>query len=419
MKKEVAWVDKNQVDGLIRLLKQSLKKENERVIFVGFAYELFINLLLNNISIKTECHKNEIFQLFISAIKECYLKDELKNQNNLLSCFVRYVKNNYKKEGDYYRVVTQVSLANDFNNDFAKFYLSGFSVCIYKELPKILLRSRQSALKHTDLDGDSDEVVYIVISGKANSPEDCRQKTMKVINAIRGLWRFRIKENLDIFKMLDKYDNIAETKYYTGQIQTIHNKSGAVIADGLRWDEFYYFRKPTLHRDVTSMQEIFNRDKNRLIKLPYSEEMLRYYGLYAQALDVLDKENKFIKLWQLSEIILDTDDSDKLITMLSFNYKNRSDEKIMLKSLRNVRNRLVHGDYSPVNIDLSCFHLHKYINNLFRFALFNPFKAHSFKEIRTILMSTTEEACIDEKLSVLTQEKLRLRKVKKYISDVE
>lgn len=419
MKKEVAWVDKSQVEGLIKLLKEYLKKENGRVVYVGIAYELFMNALLNNISIKIDYHKSEAFSLFRLAVQACFLKDNLNNPSNLLSSFAKNIKNNYRKQSEYYRVVTQMSLVNDFNTNFTNFRLLGFSVCIYKKLPITLSRSRQQEFEKEGVAGDSDEVTFIVVSGKANSPEDCMQKSMKIINAVRGLWRIRTKESLNVLAMEDKYKNIAETKYYLGEFHTIHNKNGSIIKNGLWWDNSYYSREPTKHRNVKLLQQGFYRDKNKLIKLPYLEEMLRFLDLYSQALDVLDKENKFLKLWQLIEIVLDTDDSDKLISMLSFNFQSRTVEKVILKSLRIVRNRLVHGDYSPINIDLSCYYLNKYINNLFKFALQNNFQANSFKEIRTILMTTNEKESIEEKLILLEEEKTRLRKIKKYISDVE
>lgn len=184
-----------------------------------------------------------------------------------------------------------------------------------------------------------------------------------------------------------------------GPLCTIHKPDGSLVRD-LFWHEsqgidlFWVY-----HRDE-NWPKIQGRVKSlraRIQHIPYSQDLERAFVRYARALDNLDPEIAFHRLWSVLEYLTGGESNyEDLIRRAAFLAKNRDRgfTRMTLQHLRDVRNGIVHEDSSRSNIMTYLYQLKGLTEALFRFHVFSGKRFTARAEAVAFLDTPTDPALL-------------------------
>jgi len=105
---------------------------------------------------------------------------------------------------------------------------------------------------------------------------------------------------------------------------------------------------------------------------------------YAQALDIRDLENSYLRLWDLLEYLTNTNENEShkdTVKRTSFFFQEREYAQQVLNHLRDHRNRSVHTGGSNQNIETLLYQLKIFVEVVFEFQIANRFNFSSRKEL--------------------------------------
>src|SRR5258708_6875371 len=106
-----------------------------------------------------------------------------------------------------------------------------------------------------------------------------------------------------------------------------------------------------------------------LRKHPYAADMQQAFVRYARALDSVDFDSSFLKLWSLLETLTNTigDNYDVTIRRVLFLVTDRDLSGLILEHLRNYRNATVHHDRSRLAAERYIYQLKRFVEVLLHF----------------------------------------------------
>lgn len=107
----------------------------------------------------------------------------------------------------------------------------------------------------------------------------------------------------------------------------------------------------------------------RLRHHPYPEILRNGLVRYVRSLDLIDEESCFRKLWSLVEYLTGTGHGsyDMTIQRIQFLLKEYGWERQVLENIRLQRNRSVHEDDSPEEVETLIWQMKHYVERLLRF----------------------------------------------------
>ena len=158
-----------------------------------------------------------------------------------------------------------------------------------------------------------------------------------------------------------------------GPIHTVHETSGRLATEAF-WHEPVHqcsSHLAKLDRKWESLRDIIKGIRTRLRRIPYADELRPAFLRYARALDPLDYEVAFTKLWGVLEYLTHTVGGrySETISRSVFLFQNREFNRIVLEHLRDARNRVVHHDEKSEQEEVLLFQLKRYVEAVFFFHL--------------------------------------------------
>jgi len=179
-------------------------------------------------------------------------------------------------------------------------------------------------------------------------------------------------------------------KIILGPIQTLHLPSSALATENWWYDPQY--SKPiqplNIMKDLRPinkfMAELKKYTKNNKLK-HFAEEALCEYS---EALDYIDWDKSFIKLWSILEYLTDTKHNDRYsetINRASFLFTDREYAKLVLIHLKDYRNQSIHARRSRNDGEALIYQLKKYVERLIFFYIVNKYKLKDRNEVAQFL----------------------------------
>lgn len=237
---------------------------------------------------------------------------------------------------------------------------------------------RESIAEDAEIRGhrvDSRDYTYVTARVKSRSPSEAFDKAIGAIDFMRGLWNFSLNR-LTLSRRAWPTRPINSIRL--GQVHTLHHLKGKLVGEG-------YWHESDFHESAWDGKNHWThllRDERGIRRLvstaSYGSELMSAFRRYARALDGLDFETRYLRLWSLLEFLTDADGSnERAIRRCLFLYEDRDVERQVLEHLREQRNLSVHGAGGASDFEPLLFQLKRYVEGLLQFhsASANRFKS--------------------------------------------
>jgi hypothetical protein len=255
-----------------------------------------------------------------------------------------------KRPAQEYVLATSLGIRNYRGRKSAR--LNGVRISFYPVLPKKFDRSSFKETIEEYVPPSPDHILQVVARVSARTPAAAFERTRTNIDLLRAIWCFMVQSRS--FTLFHIGPPKPVNAILPGPLHTLHWTDGSPAFD-LVW----YEPEGLMDRHVYSGTEWPQIDKRtsqvlaRLRAVPYRRDLERALIGYVRSLDPRDAGNSFGNLWSVVELVTESvGNYDQLVRRACFLYSDadRPFMRLVLEHLRDVRNRLVHGQEVRSNI---------------------------------------------------------------------
>jgi len=402
----IKWLDNKRPENLIKAIKGKLRVTETGVAQASY-FDVLLDALFGNIVHKYDLNEKLIFEKFEAVVKVCFKKNKLTTPDDILTLLDEYCCQ-CKRIKHKYTLLTSISIHKD--SKFNRLCINDCVLSFYSKPPKKYKNKLDAELKKRNIALDEREnYLYVTISVEASDKKSAVDIAFNALDILRSIWQFQFNKSVNILAQDDEIKYWSNSLVITGKYHSLHESTnGGIIEGGLY--ETNNLGSMDCHK-INNL-EIFNKNSQLYLKYykkcSYQDYLKDALTSYISATDTIEFDSRFMKLWSTLEILTKSDNSKEIIKRAIFLYETNI-EKSILENLRRARNKHAHAGLLPKNIELKCYQLSCYIEDLLKFMLFNPFKEKSVTKIVDFLSSPKDVVTIDEQIR-------RLKLAKKFVS---
>ncbi|WP_254512801.1 hypothetical protein [Anatilimnocola floriformis] len=205
--------------------------------------------------------------------------------------------------------------------------------------------SLDNYLRHTKSDFAGGYHV-VTVATKGRSKTEAIDTSLTALHVLRGVWTlFATHGSWRIPLMSSPSTQKPVGVIHSGQFHTLHNADGS-SATHMYWFEVATGENTKIFHPKDDWKALEKKRRWALKKLathPFKTEMESLLVRYVSALDHVDYDVAFLKLWSLLETITGTDQYDQTIKRATWFFGHRRYYRQVLESLRVRRNQYVHA----------------------------------------------------------------------------
>jgi hypothetical protein len=256
----------------------------------------------------------------------------------------------------------------------------------------------------------ADRLAVVRTRVRARTEAAAVDRALECADFLRGIWNFWINYHMTMSYgvPLGPINNLT-----WGPVHTLHNVHGALVSQTV-WSEPKHQQSDRLYKlklSAAAVRDTERRVRQRLTRLQYGNELRALFVRYCRALDLVDHETAFNKLWSVFEHLAGAiGEYDKLIrrTIFLYNGEERDLVRLILEHLRDVRNGLVHSDRRPHSLYTYLYQLKWFVETLFFFHLDEGHKFSSLSAAGEFLSLSPDERFLRKRIAEL-QKAVRLQ----------
>lgn len=268
----------------------------------------------------------------------------------------------------------------------------------FKHAPRrFQLRPRRSAIGWpTSLIPDGYTAVTVTVSGRG--PHQAFEKAIDTLDQLRGIWNYALNRGVKSRIFSDANEPI--NRITLGPYGTIHDASGALALQTFWRVPVYQTTEPAVLQ--TSWLKVTRETvqiKRRLLRHPYATQLQHAFVRYVRALDSLDFDAAYLKLWSVLEFLTHTPAHyDDTIRRTLFLFQETEVHKAILEHLRHFRNAMVHEGASTAEREAYVPQLKRYVETLLDYHLRSRGKFDSLSKAGEFLSLPTDKTLLRERL---------------------
>lgn len=202
----------------------------------------------------------------------------------------------------------------------------------------------------------------------ARSKFEAFERGMETLDFLRGLWNMTLSPETPSFLRIGRALPINPVQL--GPCHTVHLSDGTPAGD-VFWYPAVYEHRPSgeASRVWRKVRADTRRARRRLATVSYRRDLKEAVVRYARALDGVDFDGCFVKLWGVLELLSDTVGKtyDQTVRRTLFILKDGELDRVVLEHLRSYRNATIHQGASREQSELLTYQLKRYVEAFFRF----------------------------------------------------
>lgn len=403
------WLKKSTPTELINIIRNNFDITSEGRVSYKIESTFYFDALFSLVIHSHDIDNETLYKYFETSLQSCFKKDKISKPDDILIEFDRTANIN-KRTSNNYTLITSINIKNIYSIPQRKIH--NCTIAFHNTLPKKYQSSRSKQLaRHIEYDfKEQENFTFITVKTKAINEAHAFKNAMQATDIFRAILQIGFKKNIQLLSTHkeDEYPTKSIIQY--GQVHTLHSDSGKSAHNEIWYEPKYQSRNAlTLKAPERTITEL-TKKLDKFKKSPYQEHVISAMTSYADAIDSVDIELRFMKLWSTLEKLTMTDDSTKLIKRTAFFYQERALHEKLLESLRCSRNTHIHGGNKPINLELKNYQLCSIIEHLINFTLANPFKLSNRQQIENLISFPTESKTLKAQISTL-------KMVQKFIGD--
>jgi len=211
----------------------------------------------------------------------------------------------------------------------------------------------------------------IIVSVRARSVHQATDQALFAADVVRGALNFFVNA-----KRLAPLSRAGLMKPINpirlGRVHTLHRPRGG-LAHADYWFERFFYPSPTFGTRK-AFEDLRRRElelRRRLAFVPYGDELRDGLVRYVRALDGIDHESTFLKLWSVLEYLTGIQNAryDDIVRRVSFLFGDGDWYRTILENLRDQRNRNVHAGTQSEEVEYLMFRAKFFVERVLLFHL--------------------------------------------------
>lgn len=257
--------------------------------------------------------------------------------------------------------------------------VDGTSIVLSSLLPRSHSRARITLSQKLTSGLHAAPSSYCRVSVDARTPSEAHFLASRALDLMRATWNLGV--NLGTGLSISFNHVRAVNRVRVGPVATLHRPGGALAHEVWWYDPFWHAESPYDVAEIWDSLVKYQRWALGRVRryskvMPFRDWLVSY----SRALDERDHRSSFVALWSVFETLTGGLDSklDKNAKRASMILKAQGAcerRRQVLVHLQRLRNRLVHGDPVPPDIQVQLWQLRSVVDNLLHWLLSN---AHSF-----------------------------------------
>lgn len=334
--------------------------------------------------------KYEYNSIVRKGIKK-FIKKTVRNGETLRRA-IKAAENEFRSK-PYNKYILISTLSFKYFNSLKSLRFNGTTVKFYKTLPsKYRLENIKTLVSSYFSEPYPSDYTIVECHVASRSVFEAIDKSFKTIDFIRGLWNISINfRNLNrIFSGKLKPINSIRL----GPVHTLHHPNGKLVLDNFWYEIDCYVESAdtSLMKQWANINRAFIFLRKNINKVKFKDEIREIFIRYVRALDSMDFESSYLKLWSLLEFLTNTQrmNYDKTITRTLFFYKDDIHNKEILEHLRLLRNKMIHIGESRSEMDPVIFQLKRFVEGIIIFLVNSKDYFNDMEEVGYFLDLSTD-----------------------------
>ncbi len=249
----------------------------------------------------------------------------------------------------------------------------------------------------------------ILVNVRGRSEHEAYKSAINSIDLVRGIWNLFWNYQQGIRHSFERPRPV--NRIVLEPIQTLHYPSGKLAVQSVWYDSGYVAPLALFSRSEDEMARMFAFEKDvkrRLHGRSRSESLVEsakeFLIHYCRSLDEWNLQSTFLKLWALLEMMTGTspkEGSETTIRRAVSLFRNPQLHKAILAHLRDQRNRIVHQNESPDELEDAVYRLKKYVEVLLHLYLMNPLGFENLGKYLEFLSLPTDPSLLRGRIAML------------------
>ena len=254
-------------------------------------------------------------------------------------------------------------------------HFNGVSMIFSRSLPKRFKREQyEKDFLRNGHDSSPPNYQSVRLRVQARSKSEAIDKAIDALDFLRGCWNYGINRRIGYQFQMSVQTPVNQIRL--GQVHTLHLQSGDAADESYLYEPSFVLNKnPESMIGVTWLNAKKDEQQIRplLRKSSYAADFVTAITRYCRALDLIDYESAYIRLWSLLEFLTGTVDgkTHELINRCLFVFANedRDVHRQILYHLREKRHGFVHSGKQTVTAYALVWQLKRYVERMLLFHL--------------------------------------------------
>jgi hypothetical protein len=298
--------------------------------------------------------------------------------------------------------------------------VDGSTITFSRHLPKHFNRSNiLDDLDRVAAMEDLDRMASVRIRVKARTHNAAMDRALNSLDFIRSLWNYGIHWRTRMRHQGGLQEPKPINHVVAGPVHTLHLPNGSLATERF-WYEPQYLQQKKLYSLKSRWSDAHKSEREaraRLKKLVYAQDVKELFVRYVRALDNVDHEVAFNKLWAVFETLADSIGKyEEVIKRCLFVVKveERDFLRLILEHLRDVRNGSVHYAKTRDPMMTYIYQLKWFVEQLFSFHLSHGTMFKSIEKAGKFLALPTIVEDIEGQIAYHEEQLANYRKALRY-----
>ena len=388
--------DRNNTYDLSFLASQ-VERARRGTGFEAFAFEEIRTILQTAFPFSESVPEGERGRILDEGLSQVVKGDTVTKRK--LERAIRKAEQEYLKREPFHAIlVTSVSLFPPLKVKRRR--LASGSIIISRTMPeKYRLERARTELRIPTPDQVQKDYPVVIVRVTGTSNHEAFEKALWSLDLRRSFWNYH-SNSRTLMRMFAVAEPI--NRHRLGRVHTLHSPSGASLVNS-HWYE-PTFKAATWHpltaADWTALMKAELRLQRRLSSHPYQSVIENALVRYSRALDSVDFESAFLKLWGLMEHLTDAgaQNYDMVVKRVLFLFRDRDFTRHLVEHLRDQRNSIVHDGGTETDTERLAFQAKRIVEILLHFHMYFGRRCSSFSEAATFLGQPTSRAALDQRV---------------------
>ena len=402
---KIAWNNQYDPSDLAKYIEECKKVDDSgNVSYVGFHFREYAVLFYSMLNFPNSVPENEGRRIAEQAIFKAGNAGKV-TPRRLLAEANRLAQKYIQLPLKRYVLITTLSLSpwTQLRNT----RMGNATIIFEASLPDRYQNGRLHVVekaKHCLLAKPPADYLFARVHVSAKSCHEAVNLAFDTLDLIKGIlnWSY----NRRYLSRISSGKRTPINKIVLGPLHTLHYPSGKPATENWWYQPEYCYAIPPYDpssQDIASMTSFFRDVRSRLAKSDYQEVLEQAIVRYGRALDMIDWDACFLKLWSVLELLTDScqDSSNSTIRRTAYIYKDREFALQVLKHLRDHRNRSVHADANSSEIETYLYQLKGFVEHLLSFHLKSAHGFASIKDAAKFLDLPSDKDAIEGQIRLL------------------